>query len=192
MKRPFAGDGIRFEVDDAEWQAFEKWDETSAYRAGLAKLDGSAAVDFVGVKKGSIHFIEAKVYTGTPSEPYAHAIENKKAQVESLPHKVACKVRDTIAGLVAAHRSAEPPERWLMACVEAMRNPARAMRVVVWIVEPDRRPGEPETKRKANRKTRDALIRAALSWLKAKVTVLDPSRETCVTELDVRRLPMAP
>lgn len=189
MKR-FEDDGIWFEVDEDEWSAFEKWDSTRVYRAGLEKLDGSSAVDFVGVRNGHLYMVEAKAYTGTPDQPFAHAIAHAKAQLAELPGKVGRKVRDTIAGLVAAYRSSADGSdaTWLPACVSSLLDSKRDVTVVVWILEPPARPGVPLAKQKTNRKVRDDRIRAALAWFSPRVFVVDPTREPCRTGLRVARL----
>lgn len=130
------------------------------------------------------------MYMGTPAEPLAHAIANAKPQLVELPGKVACKVRDTIAGLVAAYRaSAEVGDAtWLSTCVKALLDSGRGANVVVWIVEPPTRPGVPREKEQTNRVIRGKRIRAALAWFKARVSVVDPTRDACPTALRVQRL----
>lgn len=185
----FDGDGLSVEFDET-WSVAEKWDETPAYRRGLEKLDGSSAVDFIALKDRTLFLIEAKVYMGEPSAPHRDAIAKSREQLAELPKKVGQKVRDTIAGLVGAYRCSESgtPKPWLKSCVDALVGTSHGVHVVVWIVEPASRPGEPDDKRKARRRTRRDRIKAALGWLTRWVSVLDPVRDGCPTGLSVKRL----
>jgi hypothetical protein len=48
-------------IFDDTWQC-EKWDECASYRQGIGKLQGSDAVDFLGIRGNSLHLIEIKGY----------------------------------------------------------------------------------------------------------------------------------
>ncbi len=185
----FAGDGLDVEFDET-WSVAEKWDETTAYRDGLEKLDGSSAVDFVALKDRTLFLVEAKVYMGEPSAPHREAIAKSREQLAELPNKIGQKVRDTVAGLLGAYRRTEAgtPQPWLKSCVDALVGTSR-VHVVVWILEPASRPGEPHGKRAMRKKVRHDRIEATLEWLTSLVSVLDPARDRCPTGLSVKRLP---
>ena len=186
----FAGDGIAFEVDQQEWVVAQKWDDTTAYRRGIGMLGDSSAVDYVAVRKDELYFIESKVYMGPAGDPSHDAIVHKRPQLSELPDKVGRKVRDTIAGVVAAYRSAAVGDEewpWLDKCVRALLERSKPVHVVVWIVEPGSRPGEPESKQKARKTERNDRIRKALVWLTRRVSVVNPVRGPCPTGIKVTR-----
>jgi hypothetical protein len=96
---------LRFEFDD-QWTAVEKWDDAAAFKDGIRKLNGEVwnndrktfesvgakAVDIVGVLGRDLYVIEVKDFRGHP--------ETTKQQVQGRSLEIACKVRDTVAGLV--------------------------------------------------------------------------------------------
>lgn len=92
-------DGLRLTATP-DWN-LRKWDDSTAYRNGLQKLvEGSKAVDLVGLRSRVVYFIELKDFVG-------HHIENKQRLTSpELPIEVARKVRDTVAGLVGEGREA--------------------------------------------------------------------------------------
>ena len=96
MSTPIDEGAVRFTFGD-EWEV-EKYDETGVYRTGLGKLDGSKAVDMVGIHAGrDIYLIELK-------DMRTYRIENKGRVGEPLALEVAQKVRDTLAGVSGAAR----------------------------------------------------------------------------------------
>jgi hypothetical protein len=72
-----------------------KWDEDPAYRSGVERLGGTKAVDVCAVVSGEGPvLLEIKDFRG-------HGTENKERMTSgALAEEVACKVRDTLAGLV--------------------------------------------------------------------------------------------
>jgi len=58
--------------------------------------EGTKAVDFVGVRGGSLFFFEVKDFRG-------YRIENTRRQREELPLEIGLKVRDSLAGVAGAY-----------------------------------------------------------------------------------------
>ena len=104
VPKTFDEEHLRFRFDDS-WFVI-KYDEHRDYRERIERLDETKAVDFVAVQADSrLYLIEVKDFRG-------HRIENQERLRESeLGIEVGQKVRDTIAGIVAAyHRGNE--EDW--------------------------------------------------------------------------------
>jgi hypothetical protein len=146
-------DTIRFEFGES-WRVAEKWDDSFPFRDGVARI-GSKALDLVGVRQGVLYLIEVKDYRG-------HPIESKGIQPKALPLDIACKVRDSVAGLVGASRVRE--ESWVRTCADLLLNPRRQLIVIAWIEDAAPRPAEPRAKRDVWH----------VSWLTQKVSVTSP------------------
>ncbi|KYG07072.1 hypothetical protein BE21_31220 [Sorangium cellulosum] len=169
---------IRFEFGDS-WSLAEKWDESRAFLSGIGKLQGewtdddtgalarvgTKAVDIVGVRDDRLYFIEVKDYRGYP-------IETKKRQPHELPIAIACKVRDTVAGLVGAGRQGAAP--WVESCARLLVEQKARVHVIAWIADPDLRAAEPIKKREIWQKERSDRLKQRLSWLTPYVTVASP------------------
>lgn len=94
-------DGVQLRFP-AGWQVV-RWDEADQYRQGVAQVDGTKAVDVIGHREATLHLVELKNFVG-------HHIENKKRLTShELSIEVAQKVRDTVAGVVAAGRTGNAP-----------------------------------------------------------------------------------
>ena len=94
---------LRFRFHDT-WVAI-KYDDHGDYNERIERLPETKAVDFVAVlDQRSLYFIEAKDFRG-------HRIENRdRVHDGELAIEVAQKVRDTIAGIVAAHHRGSTEE----------------------------------------------------------------------------------
>ena len=80
------------------WQVIQYDAKDSDYTKGLGIIEGSHAVDFVGIHDEILYLIEVKNYHNC-------RIENKpKLENGELAVELAQKVRDTIAGIVGTHR----------------------------------------------------------------------------------------
>ncbi|KYF84047.1 hypothetical protein BE20_28340 [Sorangium cellulosum] len=169
---------IRFEFGES-WTLAEKWDESRAFLSGIGKLQGewtdddtgalarvgTKAVDIVGVREDRLYLIEVKDYRGYP-------IETKKRQPHELPIAIACKVRDTVAGLVGAGRQRAEP--WVESCARLLVERKARVHVIAWIADPELRAAEPIKKREIWQKERSDRLRQRLSWLTPYVTVASP------------------
>jgi hypothetical protein len=169
---------ISFEFGD-DWEIVEKWDACSAHTEGVGKLDGSKAVDFVGVHGGELYLIEVKDFRG-------YAIENKERQVHDLPLEIGHKVRDSLAGLVGRHQRDCGPE-WIGPLARSLFERKHPVWVVAWIAE-DRRSSEPDRRREMWQATRRDRLKQKLSWLTGHVEVASPF-ESRVPDVVARNLP---
>ncbi len=169
---------IRFEFGES-WTVAEKWDDTRIFRDGLQKLNGevldeqtgqtvpvgSRAVDIVGVRHDDLYLIEVKDYRG-------YAIETKKRQTADLPLLIGSKVRDTVAGLVGASRSA--PAAWVDTCARLLVERKRRVFVLAWVADPALRVAEAVTKRNMWQMERRDRLKQRLAWLTPHVVVASP------------------
>lgn len=171
-------ENLRFEFGDS-WTVVEKWDDSRIFLDGIARLNGdlldertgqvasvgSKAVDLVAVREDRLYLIEVKDFRG-------HPIETKQRQLLALPLAIACKVRDTIAGLVGASRLADEP--WVGTCARLLLEPKRSVYVVAWIMDAAPRVAEPLRKREIWQKERSDRLKQRLSWLTPHVAVASP------------------
>jgi hypothetical protein len=159
---------LRFAFDD-EWRVM-KWDRHPAYAGGIQKLPGTKAVDFVGIRHSVPWFIEVTDFR-------EHRIETKhQFMTGQLVDEVACKVRDTLAGLVWSCGRLPHDERLLAQLAGALVNRNEKVPVVVWL-EGDRVPDP------AQRSTLKREIERRLAWLNPKVLV------TCRSLAEEKPLP---
>lgn len=185
---------IRFEFGES-WSVAEKWDDSPIFRQGISRLNGeykdeitgevcrvgSKAVDIIGVRGDDLYLFEVKDFRG-------HAIETKRRYDEGLPLAIACKMRDTIAGLVGAGKRTSNP--WTDTCHRILLRPNGLVHVVAWIEPPALRPSEPRNKGIVRDKVLIDNIKRLLSWLTAHVIVTSPFNRR-IEDLDVHNLPGA-
>lgn len=176
-------------IFDDDW-ACEKWDDHDVYRDGIAKLQGSQAVDFIGIRGENLYLIEVKDFRG-------HYIENK-GKTSEWSNEIAWKIRDTIAAMVGAAVSRPSQDDIIARCVEVIeKHDADKIHVIACIIEDSKKYSLDRRKRKIQlgeeRKTseqwREAL-RKRLRWLTRKVSHSNPFLEgQDLPGVQVQRLP---
>jgi len=91
-----AVEGLLHFTFDERWKVL-KWDDHPAHRESMNKLDKSKAIDFIGIYgERHVFFIEIK----------DHRHHDRK-NPEPLWNVFEAKIRNTVAGLVGAHRRPE-------------------------------------------------------------------------------------
>lgn len=147
---------LRFTFDDG-WKIL-KWDEHGAYQDGLQRFSGTKAVDFFGLYNGAPHFLEVKDFR-------QRRIENKeRMNTGELAKEIACKVRDTLAGMSWACGREPLDRRELSEFLKPLMIRAEKIPVVLWLEE-DRLPTP------AVASALGEAIRRELLWLNPKVRV---------------------
>jgi hypothetical protein len=171
---------LRFRFDDS-WYAI-KYDEHPDYRERIERLDGTKAVDFVAVYLDSqLFLIEVKDFRG-------HRIDNQPRLREGeLAIEVGQKVRDTVAGIVAAYHRGND-EDWERA-VRRMGCRESPVRVILWL-EQDLPPGPPGRRHNQASVLIDAL-RNRLQWLTPRILVVSLGTGNAPDGLQVTNLPGA-
>jgi hypothetical protein len=174
----------RFAFDDQRWKVV-KYDEHPDYRNKIGRLPGTRAVDFVGLQDGAngvLYWIEAKDFRG-------YRIQNRQRMSESeIAIEFAEKVRDSIAGVVGAYRTAGGWDVW-QPFVRALWRRENHLHVVLWLEE-DAIPAP--AGRRANRATvQTDEIKRQLRWLTTKVFVVSGTSGRCPDGLVVTDLPGA-
>lgn len=111
-----------FEFDE-NWAPVLKWDRHPAYQYGIQDLDGSKAVDVIGVYRDSIYFIEIRDLR-----------RHDHTKDLSLWTEFELKVRNTVAGLVGAGRR----EQYAQDCAPLVRKLLKPceLKLVFWIEMP--------------------------------------------------------
>jgi hypothetical protein len=157
---------LEFTFDD-NWQVI-KWDDDPAYRKGIGKLDETKAVDVIGLHHtNELYLIEIKDFR-------VDLTSNRDRIGEPLAVEVGQKVRDTVAGVIAALRRPDS-DKW-RAFVEALTDGERQIRVVLWMED------VPTTNRQVSRgkaKVKAAsnagimlnALKQKLAWLTRRVMV---------------------
>lgn len=176
----FDEEQVRFEFDPALWFAM-KWDGSRAFTGptGIRSLNGeltdlknntrvphgTKAVDFIGLHDGELYLFEVKDFRG-------YAAENAYRQEVELPLEIGLKVRDTLAGILAAHRLA--PMAWTEAAMAALTVRSNRLHVVAWISED--RPKHAGDRRYHTKTTnvRTHQLQERLAWLTRYVWADDP------------------
>ena len=161
MPRTIEEGHLRFRFDDS-WFVI-KYDEHPDYEEWIKRLDGTKAVDFVAVHaNANLYLIEVKDFRG-------YRIQNRpRVRDAELAVEVGQKVRDTIAGIVAAnHRGGttvwDRPVRRLAAN-------AAPVRVLLWL-EQDLPPG-PRGRRSNELSVLIDALKQRLDWLTPRVFVV--------------------
>ena len=146
---------------DASWNVF-KYDDTPDYRKGIGALPETKAVDFIGVQRHVLFFIEIKDFRG-------HRIENQDRLLKGhLAIEIGQKVRDSIAGLVSAHRAASNQDAF-SPYVRPLFNLDDEIRVIVWI-EQDL-PNYNPKREKARKSVEGNVFKQKLRWFTSRVLV---------------------
>jgi hypothetical protein len=171
---------LRFQFDDS-WFVI-KYDEHSDYRERIEHLDGTKAVDFVAVRANSeLFLIEVKDLRG-------HRIENRdRLKGGELAIEVGQKVRDTIAGIVAAHHRGNE-EDWGRV-VERLGCGETPVRVLLWL-EHDLPPG-PRGRRQNQASVLIDKLKKQLNWLTPRVLVVSLRTGETPAGLQATNLPGA-
>ena len=174
----------RFAFDDQQWTVV-KYDDHRDYRQRIAKLQGTKAVDFIGLQNGPdgvFYWIEVKDFRG-------YRIHNKHRLSDGeLATEAGEKVRDSVAGVVGAYCTSSQWEVW-RPFVRAIWQRNSAIRVLLWLEE-DNIPGPPGRRPNAAQ-VQAQLLEEKLDWLTARVLVVSQARGGCPRGLVVTDLPGA-
>jgi len=169
---------LRFRFGDT-WRV-EQYDKHSDYRNGIQKLKtltgtlmtkhdikcDTRAVDFVGMCETVLLFIEVTDIRG-------HRIETKQQVGKPLAREVAIKVRDTIAGIIGAHRTSSTPETW-RPLAKALTDNDKKIMILLWLEEDGRFPSIVEYQRhQARRSVLTQELKRCLRWLSSYALVVN-------------------
>ncbi|GBC60186.1 hypothetical protein DENIS_1137 [Desulfonema ishimotonii] len=159
---PIDEGALSFEFGE-KWQVF-KLDDHSYYRKGFEKLDGTKAVDFLGIlNKKALYFIEVKDFRG-------HRIENKDRLITGeLATEIAQKVRDSIACIIGAFQTENNPELWNVYARLLGAKP-NSVRVVLWL-ETDSPISCLRMRQKVQASVKAKVFKQKLKWLTSRVLV---------------------
>ena len=152
---------LRFNFGDP-WRVL-KWDREAPYKNVIGKLQHTMAVDFVALNRdeSSLLLVEVKDFRG-------HRIENKRRLSNGeLRLEVAHKVRDTLAGLIAARRSPIYSDQ-VKDFADALLSKQRKIHVLLWMEQDLPGPDEEAKTRASEFALELALV---LRWLNPRVLV---------------------
>lgn len=154
---------LQFAFGDS-WSV-QEYDGHGDYLEKIQKLSGSKAVDIVGlVCQGACFFIEIKDFRN-------YRIQNKKRIADGeLAEEVAMKVRDSVGGLIGAHRMSSDPSVW-EPFARALASRSRQLKVALWVEED--RAGKNPRKWKNSAKVLGNAIKKHVRWLTTKILVVN-------------------
>ncbi len=184
MAKKLVESRLEFSFED-EWNVV-KWDDEPLYRAsgGFGSLEGTAAVDFVGVHPAvRVVMFELKNFT------LFHHDNVEKIGDDAWHQSLAGKVRDTLAGVVWSRGRTHDMGavgKLLSAVVEEWASQPKGLRVVLWIED------RPVLKPQVASALESGVRRHLKKWLNlGNVSVLSTAspREALPPGLSVRALP---
>lgn len=173
MSRVFTEGKLEFTFDDT-WTV-QKWDDEPAYRDGIGRLARTRAVDFCGIRKGTLFILEVKDFRGSriANKPRLRELDvaevapgdaPPKGEMEPLAEEIAWKVRDTIAGMIGARRCRLTEEHHWKPVLHALGDPTAGLHIVLWLEEDFPRSPQQTSTLQEN-------LRKKLGWLTTKVLV---------------------
>jgi hypothetical protein len=168
---------LRFSFGN-EWRVI-KYDDSPVYREHISKLPETKAVDFIGLHAGDLFLIEVKDLRGFRIQNQARLTSG------DLAIEVGQKVRDTLAGIIGAYRTASEPETW-QDFANLLTNRAKKIKVIVWL-EYDQ-PIHHRDRQKVEAGVEGNLIKKHLRWLTAQVIVCNQAGRP-LEHLNVANLP---
>ena len=177
-----------------------KFDDTKFYREVYNKMSGGKGVDIIAdsaemlqlieVKNCSGHEVENNWRTHTNNNKISSAPENLDVENrDSFDMEVAKKVASTIACLYGAWSKVPQSEAaqelvdvWHSACMESIQTSEKPVLVILFLEENFDLPRSKTRSKKMIMKSLQDSIRAKLSWLNCRVSVVDSAtyRRKCV------------
>ncbi len=186
---------LAFEFGD-RWRVF-KLDEHRDYRERIGKLDGTKAVDFIGILDDfQLYLIEVKDFRSHRIEnknrflkgklPECQLIEGKCQLLKGeLPLSVefAQKVRDSVACIIGAYHTSSEPEHW---APYAKLLYERKIRVILWLEY--ELPIHPSHRNKVKAFLSPKFFKQKIKWLTSHVYVESMDQHT-LPDIKVSNLP---
>jgi hypothetical protein len=167
----------QFDFDDGTWVVL-KYDEETAFRERIGKLQETKGVDFIGIHDRNIYLMEVKDFRN-------HRIENQHRLLnEELPIEIGQKVRDTVAGIIGAYRTSDPNKWEIFA--KTLTTASKVIRVVVWL-EYDL-PTHNNARAKVKASVNTNIYKKRLNWLTSQVLVTSQVNNN-IPNLSVSNLP---
>lgn len=153
---------LKFRFGDT-WQIFQLDSSDSKtmhrdYRDGIAKIQNTCAVDFVGIHDDILYLIEVKNFKNYEAE------NEEKLSSGQLAIKIAQKVRDSISCIVAASRTSDNYGFW-QPFKNLLCDRDKIIKVIAWL---ENAPAAPTP---TARNTQ--LIATKLNWLTSNVLVMN-------------------
>ena len=169
-----------------------KWDDTAAYRNALHhQVEGSRAVDFVGLRGRDLYLVEVKDYRGSERTPTTR--RTLRDGGTGLVDTVAVKVRDTVAGIVGAARLGRATEAAALA--RSLVDAGAPLWVILWLEHaatlPNVKPSVQALRDKARGGVETDRLQAALRWLGAHTLICARADQARVPGIAVRSTPGA-
>lgn len=169
-----------FNESDLQFKFSDKWwivqyDNLIDYKKLNDAIEGSKAVDFIGVlNNNTLALIEVKNFRG-------HRIETKPrvhGGDDPIELEVARKVRDTLAGIVAASRHSTHLKAEWRKVLDIFKNTNKNIEVILWLEEdlpPQYSATLRDKKMQARGGTLTKRLQQKLEWLTQRVFVCNIS-----------------
>lgn len=164
---------LRFNFDDSEWTNIIKFDEHTDYSKAKNALDGTKGVDFLGILKETVCFIEVKNL-----KDYRIKNKNRTHNIgELLLTEVAQKIKDSIACIIAGNRNSTNDKSLWKNYTSRLCDDSYEIQYVLWL-ETDNISADSSKKRRINKKNRKNVTVADYQRkLSSKLKWLIPQRK---------------
>jgi len=170
----FEESNLRFTFQDDEWWVKQFDDKSNViYKKVADKLQGTKAVDFVGIHNSDkLFFFEIKNFKGHTADSDTRV--RLESQGEVLTTEIAQKVRDSLACILAGSRNATNDiEKWKQICKLISNN--NPVRIIAWIEQDTPaytgRSNVQGKKVKVELSVRTSKLKNKLSWLTSRVFI---------------------
>ncbi len=165
-----------FLFDDESWNVL-KYDGETAYKDRIQKLQGTKAMDFVGIHDRDLFLIEVKDFR-------EYSVENEwRLTSGNLAMECGQKVRDTVAGIIGAYRTTDIQKWGVFA--KALVNTNSTIKVAIWLRYDLPRHNKQREKVRANVEAN--MYKKQLNWLTSRVLVTGQD-DNYIPDLQVRNL----
>ncbi|MGE0083265.1 MAG: hypothetical protein AB7S75_02460 [Desulfococcaceae bacterium] len=173
-------ENLSFSFGD-QWQVC-KLDDHPFYRNRMEKIDGTKALDFLGIyDKKELYFIEVKDFR-------EYRIKSKKRISNGeLIIEIAQKVTGSISCIIGAYRMENNPELW-NPYAEMLLNKSIKLKVILWL-ETDFPLDYVSERQKGRNSVSTKILKQKMNWITSHVLSCS-LRENKLPDMEVRNLPM--
>lgn len=168
---------LRFNFHDEEWDHLVKYDEEKDYRKLGNSIPGTKGVDFIGISREIIYFIEVKNYRGYRLE--------SKPKIAELDIIVAQKVRDTLAGLLGGIRNSTHKKEIWSKHLAHVGDKKKQLNILLWMEEDNPNEG----RQKVYKNILGKNLKRRMSWLSSRIIIVDKTSNPLEERLQVDFLP---
>ncbi|MBL9102391.1 MAG: hypothetical protein JNL82_15605 [Myxococcales bacterium] len=171
---------------DASWTLVSKWDDAASYRKGVGQVEGTTAVDFIGLRADELFFLEVKDYRASERTPPTRQVLRDGGS--NLVTVVASKLRDSVAGIVGAGRLDRDSDTTTL--LRHLADTNTRVWAILWIEHAATLPGVKPRVQNLRNRARGGVeldrLQAAVRWLGARALICSRDDRVHIDGLSVR------